>query len=1038
MLNIKKLLDKIDKGEDKQASYIWEGFLTIKDNFPEKIAIINSTKSIKYQELYNKAEKLSNYMRNKKVQKVALLFDHSFEMIIAMLAALKNYTTYIPLDPNLPIKRLIDIVIDGKADLILTDIHNSAKSNLINKETNVKNIIYNDELTNRRINKSENLLPQNKFSPAYILYTSGSTGIPKGVIQTQDNILRHIYNYTKALNITKEDNLSLFSTYAFDASVMDIYSALLNAATLCIVNVKNESLHSILNFLQKSHLTILHLVPTLFRHIMEPVKKKNFFPDLRYIVLGGEAVTKKDIAVFNKKFDKDVYLVNGYGPTECTVALQYFIRNRTMIKNDLVPIGRPVEGISFFLQKKEENEEVGEIVLIGKGVAYGYWNNSCLTDQSFKISYDTGINAFFTGDYGYIDENCNLVYVGRQDGQLKVNGQKVYLVEIESFLKSLHEINNAVAVQIIKDGKSSIVVFVSGQHLNINKIRESLLNNMPAYMQPSDIVILDKLPLTISRKVDRYLLKKEYNPAFKQEIYIPKNNLEKEIIGIYQDVLKCKIDTISKSITEIGGDSISALRIFMRLQQAFETDIKLSKFNVNSTIQDVIQYITNNKLIKKEETFSLKKFYKLSQAQLRHWYRIKNGLPNTALNVAYIVTIEGNLNLRKFNYAINTVIRRHSAFSTAFFEQDGIPYQFNKSEPKFLHKLLEIQQLDAESQKKILEEHKAEVLNYFFDLSKGNLFHIRLIKVSKTRYIMLYVIHHIITDGWSNKIFQEELWQIYSLPFNQVKQLFPIQPRTYAEYVYVEQQNLKNDFDQLKKINFWQKLLKGTLSPIDNYNIVPNLDPKRKFFTFKLNSKATSNIQKFSIGNNTSLFIICLSIFKFTLFKTTGEINLITTTDTAGRDNYRFENTIGFFTNILPIPITLQRNNSLKDNIFNICETYDRCLQNEIPFTTLINELLPNSLGYYNTIFPNVFVFQNADTNIKQINGLTVTWGGIPNVVISLDIIFEVVKEQNEILVNIIYKPSKYKPEVIEKMSQIYQELAKQLCEVELQKLSDI
>ena len=376
MIYTKKILNEIDNGNFKKASCIWEVFSAIKDSFPEKLAIISNTKSIKYQELHNIVEKLSIYMKSKKTKKVALLFNHDIEMIIAMLAALKNYITYVPLDTNLQIKRLIDIVNDSKADLILTDVHNNDKSNLIIKETNTKILIYNTELINKAINEQKKILPKTisastKIPPAYILYTSGSTGTPKGVIQTQDNILRHIYNYTKTLNITEKDNLSLFSTYAFDASVMDIYSALLNGAALYIVDIRNETFQSILDFLQKNNITILHLVPTLFRHIMESIKGKKIFQSMRYVVLGGEAVTKKDVDIFNKKFEKDVSLVNGYGPTECTIAFQYFIKNSTVVKNDLLPIGKAVEGINFFLHKNHEDEKVGEIVLVGKGVAYG-------------------------------------------------------------------------------------------------------------------------------------------------------------------------------------------------------------------------------------------------------------------------------------------------------------------------------------------------------------------------------------------------------------------------------------------------------------------------------------------------------------------------------------------------------------------------------------------------------------------------------------------------------------------------------------------
>ena len=381
---------------------IWPHFVVVKNQHANKIAISTHSRHITYFQLYLKSKKLGKYLAKHKVKRIALLFNQGIEMVVAMLSALRHHITYIPIDPTRSDSCIKNILCDSQATHILVDHFNRSKIDSLIKEDGIKIeiSIYNQEIfiisfKEAKLNICDKSSIKPHITPAYILYTSGSTGEPKGVVQTQYNILLHISNYSKALKITEKDNLNIFASYAFDAAVMDIYGAILNGATLYPFEIKNTDPKFITNYLVENNITILHLVPTVFRCLIRIVKKGDWTNKIRFVVLGGEMVTKEDVELFRKSFSDKTILVNGYGPTECTIACQYHIDSNCYVENNKIPIGRSVGNTIFFLKKSSNKEKVGEIVLQGRGVAYGYWNNANATKKSFKICEKTGINLTY-------------------------------------------------------------------------------------------------------------------------------------------------------------------------------------------------------------------------------------------------------------------------------------------------------------------------------------------------------------------------------------------------------------------------------------------------------------------------------------------------------------------------------------------------------------------------------------------------------------------------------------------------------------------
>ena len=313
-------------------------------------------------------------------------------MVQAILGVLGSGNAYIPLDPRHPIDRLGSIVDDAEARFVLVDEPHAAQAQAIVKQSKRLVSVICIEDVEGVILQPESPIEEkfNSDAMAYLLYTSGSSGTPKGVMQSQRNVLRHIRAYTNSLRITSSDALSMFASYSFDAAVMDIFGALLNGACLIPIT-RNE--HPAAQAQRLSKVTILHATPTVFRHLLSSVNQPAVFAQVRMVVLGGEPVTWGDAALYRQFFDEHCCLVNGLGPSESTLALQYFVDSASVPTGALVPVGFPVQDTQIRLLNRDRREvgtlAVGEIAITSEQVASGYWRNEALTRQMFIPSRRT-------------------------------------------------------------------------------------------------------------------------------------------------------------------------------------------------------------------------------------------------------------------------------------------------------------------------------------------------------------------------------------------------------------------------------------------------------------------------------------------------------------------------------------------------------------------------------------------------------------------------------------------------------------------------
>ncbi len=602
--------------------------------YPQRVAVKTRNHEWTYEELDANANRIAQSilsLRGDRQEQIALLFDHDAPMIAALLGALKAGKTYVPLDPNHPRERLAQIIEDSEATTLLTNSTNLALANSVwsavaersadtalnqthNRESKASSPLRSaGALHNCLINIDDRVrietqadLP--KIEPdriAYILYTSGSTGQPKGVMQNHRNVLHYIRVYANNLHLNVEDRLTLLSSYCFDASVMDIYGALLNGATLYPIDIKQEGLAGISQQLIDERITVYHSTPTVYRYFVNQVAQTSVcdapdsnhrlksvpltlnsrteFPNLRLVVLGGEKVTRTDVELYQKHFSDDCLFVNGLGPTEATIALQNFISKQTKISGDNVPVGFPVEDTEVLLLNKagKPSEVAGEIAIKSKHVALGYWRNLEATANAFASQRGSSptiregsLRTYRTGDMGRRLPDGTIQFEGRKDFQIKIRGFRVELGEIESAIAQYEPVRENVVVATENgNGDKRVVAYVvpRGPESINGDLREFLKQKLPEYMVPSSFVVLDSLPLTVSGKLNRRALPAPESsmgvPPLRSAYAAPQTHLEKLLTSIWADVLEVKAIGIDHNFFDLGGHSLLAVRLFAQIEK---------------------------------------------------------------------------------------------------------------------------------------------------------------------------------------------------------------------------------------------------------------------------------------------------------------------------------------------------------------------------------------------------------------------------------------------------------------------------------------
>jgi amino acid adenylation domain-containing protein len=599
----------------------------------DRLAVKSPERSFTYAELNQTANRLARKilsLHGERAEAIALMFDHGASVLAAILAVLKTGKFYLVLDPTYPRERLAYMLADSGATLIITDSNNfSFGSELAQDRQEVVNLDDVDDgfsTDNLETHPAADAL-------ALLLYTSGSTGNPKGAMHTHKSVLVEVRNLTNAWRVSGHDRWLLYTSMSFANSVRTVYCTLLNGGSIYPYDLKELGFSALPEWLRSNRITIWRTVPTTFRNFMANVPPDLTFPDVRLLTIGGEPVLRGDVELFNRHFAPGSVMSSGLGPTECFNVCQHYIPHGTQLEESNLAIGWPLPDKEILLLDENGSEvqtgEVGEICVRSRFISTGYWNDSERTRAAFRPDpSDERFSIYHTGDLGSRAENGCLTHVGREDFQVKIRGFRIEVSEIEVALRAMDGVQDAVVVgrEDSIGEKRLIAYFVPSKWpaLTTSQMRKALATAIPDHMIPSAFVCLEALPQTPNGKLDRLRLPlpSRQRPTLDVAYTPPRTALEDRLSRIWSDVLEIDPVGIHDNFFELGGDSLHATKIVVQVLKELRTEIALTTLFNSPTIAQVVVEINAHHAGQAEDAevaALLEQVESLSDEEVREW-----------------------------------------------------------------------------------------------------------------------------------------------------------------------------------------------------------------------------------------------------------------------------------------------------------------------------------------------------------------------------------------------------------------------------------
>jgi tyrocidine synthetase-3 len=1013
-----------------------------------KIAVKTPEASITYDELNRYAnrtarlleENCSRQGKHGKNRIIGLLFNHGIDMIAAVLGTLKAGKSYVPLSPDYPRKRLSHTAAHAEVSLILTDSANMAAAGELAPEKNTAVL---------NIEESKSPVPGTDKNPArktrdkdlmYILYTSGSTGHPKGVMQGQRSVLHFIDRYSENLSITAEDRISLLSSFTHDASIMDIYGALLNGAALYPLDImKLTDLSFLSQWLINERITIWHSVPTIYRYFVRTLTGEENYPLLRYIVLGGEPVLTYDVDMFRRRFPHTT-LYNLYGQTESTYNSGMFITREKPV--DEITLGEVVSGTEIFVVDEDGNEvdalETGEIVVGGPHVSPGYWKDEEATARSFRVSPEFG-RLYRTGDFGCPLLDGSIEFIGRKDSQVKIRGCRVELGEIESVLLKHGGVSEAAVIAVEGgDGAAAYIVGRGAPAPGTAELRDYLSQELPDYMIPSYFVFMERLPLTPSGKIDRNALPK---PGAKTggRYTAPRTGIETKLAEVWGGVLGIEKEKIGidDNFFELGGHSLKATVLTARIHRVLNVRIPLTRVFRTNTIRGLSQYIKEAEEEKYAavEPVEKKAFYPLSSAQKRLFVLQRMEPGHTGYHILWTALLEGVLDIDRLQTAFQRLIRRHESLRTSFRMIDHQPVQVIHRDVAF-----KIENYTMRGSAPIGVEMIIRDFIRPFNLSRAPLLRAGLIKQEQEKHVLAVDTHHIISDGTSHAVLMQEFAALY-----QGVGLAPlrIQYKDYSQW----QNNTGAREAVAPQKDYWLNEFKGKVPvlnlPVD-YERQGGWNFAGQRLSFEIGERETKILRDIAGAADATLFMVLLSIFNIFLARVCGREEVVAGTPTTGRRHPDLEYVIGMFVNTLVLKNSCPGEKIFKEFLLEVKERTLAAFENQdYPFEELVDEVLAEREPGRNPLFDVMFILQNIEVRAREriaarLPGLQVKQYDYKRKQSVFDMTFIGYETREGLRFSLEYNTHLFRQEKIERFIRYFKEIVSAVIENQAVKLEDI
>ena len=959
---------------------------------PNAVALVFEEQELTYRDLNSRVNRLAHHLQTLGVGPevmVGLCVERSMDMIVGLLAILKAGGVYVPMDPAYPRERLAFLIDDTRMPILLTQQHlltqfPEQKLHLVCLDTDEELIAQQSQ---------ENVVSEaTGEQSAYVIYTSGSTGHPKGVLVSHGVLATHCQIMIDAFDLQADDRVLQFSAITFDPSLEQILATLLAGARIVVRGPEVWSPTELREKAKLYGLTSINLPAAYWHQVAQDwanVPQALLPTSLRLMVAGGEKLVPETLHLWQQTGLRSVRLVNAYGPTETTIAATLYdidCWSEATLAADTVPIGRPLPNRRLYILDRNDNlvprGVVGELHIGGPLLARGYLNRPELTAERFvadPFNDDPSARMYRTGDLVRYRADGMLEFVGRADQQVKIRGFRVELGEIEAVLRQ-HPAVNAAVVMARGDMPGDIrlvayVVLRENESIREAELQSHAASSVPGYMVPAAVVLLDALPLTNSGKVDRRSLPA---PEYKQhnmagERVAPRTPLEEEVAQAWSRALSIESIGIHEDFFALGGHSLLAMQVASRLRGTLQVELPLRTFFEAPTIAQLTERIRHLQADKAAPSL-LPSIQAVPRTSYR---RPTSALPDgedekgidevvvmptslqqqglwvvdqlesdspPAYNVPLVLRLRDYLDVAVLEQSLQALVERHETLRTTFMLIDDQPMQIIASKMHVPLKATDLRGLSAEQQKIEVERLLTQEIQQPFDLAHGPLLRGSLLHLEDQEHLVLLLMHHIISDGWSVGVLVQELAELYETRLSGSHARLEELPIQYADFALWQREWLQGArLDE--QLSYWKETLAGAppvlALPTDRPRPAQPTHRGARY-RFSLSEQLSKGLKHMSQQEGITQYMLLVAGFVTLLQRYTGQGDMLIGTTTAGRNYQETKDLIGYFVNTLVLRNDLSDNPTVHELFARVRETVLAAqAHQEVSFEQLVKELQP-------------------------------------------------------------------------------------------------
>lgn len=1032
----------------------------------EELASSSQGERLTYQDLNDRANQLAHFLQSYGVKPdtaVGLCVDRSFDLVISVLAILKAGGAYLPLDPSYPVERLHYMMENAQAPLLLTQSHllpclPSGSIPTICLDTEAQTIAQHSKTNPNSTVAAEHL--------AYVIYTSGSTGRPKAVAMPHAPLV-NLIQWQQQSSVTAGAKTLQFTPISFDVSFQEIFATLTTGGTLVLISDTNRrDPRELLKCLNQTQIARLFLPFVALQHLADAVCDTGTFPShLREVITAGEQLRITPAIAHWFSQMPDCTLHNHYGPSETHVVTAYTMQGAPSEWERLPPIGQAIANTEIYLldqqlQPVSEGTE-GELYIGGMCLAREYLNRPDLTQQRFiphPLAPQSTERLYKTGDLACYLPDGNLKYLGRADQQVKIRGFRVELGEIEAVLEQHPAVQEAVAIAREDNSRQHLIAYVVvtpdlTEH-DIGRLpkqlRQFLKTQLPDYMLPHSMMVLEQLPLTPSGKVDRLRLPMPpYQPEV-ESFALPRTPTEITLARIWADVLGLQHIGIDDDFLELGGHSLLATQVMSRIRDALGIELSLRCFFEAPTVRQLAETIVtpqaSDTALPPLEPAPRDTDLPLAYVQEPLWLLDQLMPKHPFYSVPEAFRIEGLLDVQALEQSFQAIVDRHEAVRTNFWIVDGKPVQVIRPAVPFRLNVVHlapqaialsqpITQQDTELGRLILEESRRP-----FDLTQDLLLRATLFSMSNTEHIIFINLHHIVCDGWSLSILLHELSTVYQSYVFHTSISLPALKIQYADFAVWHRQWLQDSLGE-QQLAYWKQKLAGLPPmlqlPTDYARPLTTRYRGARHF-LSLPNQVSQRLKQLSQHEGATLFMTLLGAFQTLLFHYSGQDDIAIGSLLANRHHPDLEALIGFFANTIVLRTDLSGQPTFRELLQRVRETtLEAYAHQDLPFEQLVRSLQPDRELNQNPLVQVVFNLQNTRTAAWGIPGVALTQLAVDNQTVKFDLFLELTETPIGLIGYFEYNTDLFHKDTIARLAEHFQILLDKIVANPDQKLSE-